>query len=336
MTTLTLGSLLVLALMFIGHIVLDSAHASIVAFIAIGDTICQQLISTIGQVFQTFENLRLMATLNASINISRLGLALAMLVAIQHASAYQWALASMFISILAAFCSILAVSLRFGRPVFNFRTLVAHLGEGSVFALSGSTTYIYNDVDKVMLGHYGMNAANGVYTTAYRVVNICTTPITSIHNAAYPRFFQLGVGGARAGEPFARKILQKTTLFGLAGAAGMFVTAPLIPHIVGKSFADSVPALRWLCLIPLLRCFHLSAGDAMAGAGYQNYRLVNRICAAVLNFILNLLLIPRFSWLGAAWASLATDGGLGALDWITIRRLIAREKSISAPALEFV
>ena len=77
------------------------------------------------------------------------------------------------------------------------------------------------------------------------------------------------------------------------------------------------------------------AGDALAGAGYQNYRLVTRICAALLNFGLNLILIPRFSWLGAAWASLATDGGLGVIDWIVIRWLISREKNRSAPILEF-
>jgi O-antigen/teichoic acid export membrane protein len=335
MTTLAFGGLLVGALVLIGHVVLDGAHASIVIFIAIGDTICQQLISTTGQVFQTFENLRIMATLNVSMNVFRLGLAVAMLVAIKHANAYQWAKASMFISILAALCSILAVSLTFGRPTFSFRKALAHLGEGFVFSLAGSTTYIYNDLDKVMLGHYGMNAANGIYTMAYRVLNICTTPITSIHNAAYPRFFQLGVGGATAAEPFAKRILRKTTLLGLAAAIGMFVIAPVIPHILGDSFADSVRALRWLCLIPLFRCFHLSAGDAIAGAGYQNYRLANRLCAALLNFVLNLILIPRFSWLGAAWASLATDGALGALDWITIRRLISRERSRSAPTLEF-
>jgi O-antigen/teichoic acid export membrane protein len=73
----------------------------------------------------------------------------------------------------------------------------------------------------------------------------------------------------------------------------------------------------------------------MAGAGYQNYRLATRLCAALLNFGLNLILIPRYSWLGAAWASLATDGGLGALDWIVIRWLISREKNKSAPVLEF-
>jgi len=53
-----------------------------------------------------------------------------------------------------------------------------------VFAVSGSTTSAYNDFDKVMLGHYGMTVANGIYSMAYRVINIATMPIQSIEAAA--------------------------------------------------------------------------------------------------------------------------------------------------------
>ncbi len=88
--------------MVIGHFALDSAHASLVLFIAIGDTVCQQLTSTVGQVFQTYEKLRVMATLTVSVNILRFALALGLFIAIGHANAYLWAFASMLVSILAA------------------------------------------------------------------------------------------------------------------------------------------------------------------------------------------------------------------------------------------
>lgn len=325
LSTAGFGSILVALAVLLGHVVLSRTQLLTIFCVAVGDTICQQLTSTIGQVFQTFENLRTMALLNIAVNAARLSLALAMLFTIRHATAYQWAFASMFISMLATAIATMAVSINFGLPVFRWRTLEGHIGEGFVFSFSGSTTYIYNDLDKVMLGHFGMNRANGIYTTAYRVLNICSTPITSIHNAAYPRFFQLGAKGLTYAKPFALRILRRTTVLGALSAVGMFVCAPILPFVVGKSFANSVVALRWLCLIPLFRCFHLSAGDAMAGSGYQNYRLINRIGAAVFNFVLNLILIPHFSWVGAAWASLATDGGLGVADWITVQCLTAKE-----------
>jgi len=104
----------------------------------------------------------------------------------------------------------------------------------------------------------------------------------------------------------------------------MFLCAPLLPRIAGHDFAASVSALRWLCLIPLFRCFHLSAGDAITGAGYQKFRLLSQTLAAVGNFGLNLYLIPRYSWHGAAWASLLTDGSLAALNWIVLASLSRR------------
>ena len=111
----------------------------------------------------------------------------------------------------------------------------------------------------------------------------------------------------------------------------MFLVAPVIPHIVGRGFANSVPALRWLCLLPVFRSLHLGAGDTLTGAGYQRYRTAAQLGAAALNFGLNLWLIPAYSWRGAAWASLLTDGCLAAAIWIILGLLIRSE---SGPRLE--
>ena len=77
-----------------------------------------------------------------------------------------------------------------------------------------------------------------------------------------------------------------------------------------------------------LEHLHLSAGDTLTGGGYQRYRTAAQLCAAGLNFGLNLWLIPAYSWHGAAWASLVTDGGLAAGNWMVLGFLIRREKSV--------
>jgi O-antigen/teichoic acid export membrane protein len=172
-----------------------------------------------------------------------------------------------------------------------------------------------------------MYAANGIYSMAYRVVDIAYLPIRSIHAAAFPRFFRHGAEGVAASERYAKTILRKTLLFGLLAAVGMAILAPIAPLLVGHGFTQSVSAMRWLALIPLFRCFHLSAGDAMAGAGYQRFRLAVQAVAATGNFGLNLYLIPHYSWRGAAFASLLTDGGLGILSWTALVLLRRREQA---------
>jgi len=110
----------------------------------------------------------------------------------------------------------------------------------------------------------------------------------------------------RGSIAFTRKLLGKTLPFGLLAAAAMFLAVPVIPHLLGRSFANSVPALKWLCLLPVFRSLHLGAGDTLTGAGYQRYRTAAQLSAAGLNFGLNLWLIPAYSWHGAAWASLCS------------------------------
>ena len=52
--------------------------------------------------------------------------------------------------------------------------------------------------------------------------------------------------------------------------------------------------------------------------------------AAGANVALNLVLIPRYSWRGAAWASLATDGMLGVFLWSVIAFINYRRRAKTA------
>ena len=52
------------------------------------------------------------------------------------------------------------------------------------------------------------------------------------------------------------------------------------------------------------------SGSAITGSGLQRYRTGAQVLAVGLNVGLNVWLIPRHGWLGAAWSSLATDGTL--------------------------
>jgi O-antigen/teichoic acid export membrane protein len=129
----------------------------------------------------------------------------------------------------------------------------------------------------------------------------------------------------------ARTLLKRTLVPGVIAVLGMFVFAPILPHLVGNSYQEAASALRWLCLIPIFRCFNLSAGDALSGAGDQKFRLICQATAAIGNGLLNLYLIPRYSWHGAAWASLLTDGALGAMNWIALLYLARRPRQTNHP-----
>jgi O-antigen/teichoic acid export membrane protein len=319
-STLGLGTVLVILLGLASPWLLHGQRPLLVVLMAIGDCICIQLTVANSQVFQAFEKLRYTALLNLLTNTLRLLVALVLLVVVRHANALQWAVASLIVSSLACCGAFLFILVHFGRPSFSLRLFIERGWEGFIFAITGSTSSVYNDVDKVILAHQGMNIANGIYTMAYRVIDVSTMPVRSIHAAAFPRFFRYGASaeGLSATRKFAGKILKRTSALSLGLALAMVVAAPLIPFVIGKQFAASVSALRWLSLIPLFRSIHIIAGDALSSAGYQNYRLGAQAGIAVMNFVMNIYLIPRYSWHGAAWASLASDGLLAILMWGTV------------------
>ena len=323
LVTSTVSGLMVLVLHFIARHLINAESAAIVVFVAIANCFCNQLATCCGQVFQTFEKLRTTAALNLLTSLLRLLAAAVMLLLLHHANARQWALASLVVSLIAAGAAVLTVTIKFGRPSFAPKLFFTGASEGFGYSFALSTTSAYNDLDKTMLSHYGMNAANGIYAMAYRVIDIATVPVYSIRDAAMPRFFRDGREGIEKGAALAKRLLSRSVLLSLLAAVVMFVTAPIIPHIVGKGFAESVSALRWLCLIPVFRSVHQMTGCALTGAGLQRYRTAAQLTAVGINFGLNLWLIPTHGWLGAAWASLATDFSLGALNW-TILKLVSR------------
>lgn len=87
---------------------------------------------------------------------------------------------------------------------------------------------------------------------------------------------------------------------------------------------ECVNALRWLAIIPLLGRIHQGLDIVLTGAGRQGVRTAAQFTAAALNFGLNLWLIPRHGWLGAAWASIATDGTLAIMSWTSLRVILTR------------
>jgi O-antigen/teichoic acid export membrane protein len=326
MTTFTLGSLFVALLVWCVPHLAHSYSWKLVLCAAVGDCLCGQLTDACARVFQAFEKMRITAFISVLVNLLRTMLVGILLWRFHHATAQQWVAAALAVSFAAAIISLMLVTRQYGRPKISFQLLRERTGEGVVFALSSSTMGIYNNIDKAMLGHYGMNAANGIYSMAYRVIDIATMPIGSIHAAAFPRFFCKGAGGVRSTTAYALQILKRTGPLALLLTTGMLVTAPIIPYLVGDSFRESVLALRWLCLLPVFRSFQLSAGDALTGSGHLKLRLGIQAAAAVFNFSVNLCLIPHYGWLGAAWASLAADGLLGVVNW-TVLLAIQSESS---------
>lgn len=325
----TLGFIVIVAgAMLMAHFTLKPEMRPLVPYIAVSDALLGKIVQLAGRAFQGAGKLAYTAKLTALTNISRamaaLGLYSYSLLDHFHPTACTWAKVywlSSFISALTAFA--LATN-HLGWP--RFRRLHWHeFVDGFSYSLSSSAISVYNDIDKTLLAGAGQFYAAGIYSAAYRIIDVASAPVYAAYAAATPHFFRHGERGVKEASALANRLLRRTIPYGVAIAAGAFLVSPLLPCIFGPSFRGSAQALRWLCLLPLVRGLHYAWGTTITGSSSQWYRTATQIGAAACNLLLNLLLVPCWSWQGAAVASLLTDGGLAASNFLVVWWLRNRE-----------
>jgi O-antigen/teichoic acid export membrane protein len=280
------------------------------------------------------ERLDKTAQFNVLISAARfIGIA-ATVAVVRHPTAELWSIVyaastgvALVIPLLSAASLVKSFKLAPGR-------IKGELLEGFYFSGGLSAQTIYNDVDKTMLARLSTLGANGIYSAAYRLIEVAFIPVSSVIYAAYSGYFRYGEGDVQATFEYAKRLLPRPIGFSLLAFAGLLVGAPLIPKILGGEYQRTVEAVRWLAILPLFKTMHYFFADALSGAGYQGFRMCLQIVVAVFNVLVNLWVIPAYSWRGAAWSSLASDGLLAVLMWIainTLRRRRAASMAVPVP-----
>jgi O-antigen/teichoic acid export membrane protein len=263
---------------------------------------------------------------NVVVSLLRLAGIAALIATAHRVTLDRWVLVYLLATLLAMIYAVVKGSQLWGHPKTDLTALREDAAEGVLFSIAGSATTVYNDIDKIMLSKLADLASTGVYAAAYRVIDVSMTPIRSLAAAAYPRFFRKGVDGIAATYPYALALMAKAAVYGSVASAGLWLLAPILPHVLGSTYDAVIPAIRWLALIPFLRCLHSFLADALSGAGLQRTRMAIQVLAALINIALNLVILPRYSWRGAAWTSLGCDGLLVAMFWCTA--LYYRRRSV--------
>jgi O-antigen/teichoic acid export membrane protein len=291
----------------------------VVIIVCISDLILVKVIDLAAFGFTALDRMTQTSLQSVVVSLLRLG-GITILIAVTHpVTLERWAVVYLLTSLLGTAYAVAKGWQLWGRPATDLRALREDVTEGLFFSIAGSAATVYNDIDKIMLSRLADLAATGVYGAAYRVIDVTMTPVRSLAAAAYPRFFRKGAGGMVATYPYALSLIAKTALYGFLASAGLWLLAPALPHVLGSRYEAVVPAVRWLALIPLLRCIHSFLADALSGAGLQRSRTAIQASVAVVNVVANLIILPRYSWRGAAWTSLGCDGLLVVVFWFTAR-----------------
>jgi O-antigen/teichoic acid export membrane protein len=298
-----------------------SVPLKIVLLVGISDLILVRTIDLATQAFVAVEVLRKSAEVNVVLSAARTLAAVYLCFALRSHAAATWALLYLASSAAAAIYGVVAVTRALGFPKLGLYLSGAEFKEGFYFAVSLASQTAYNDIDKTMLVRFGGLEATGIYGAAYRIIDVSFSPVGALVYAAYARFFQQGADGISGSTRFAKKLLPYSVVYGASATILLAVCAPLLPILLGRQFAAASTALQWLSPLLLFKSIHYFLIGSLSGGGAQRIAATIQAAIAGINVILNLWLIPAYSWRGAAWASLLTDGLLTISLWYAIQVL---------------
>jgi len=254
----------------------------------------------------------------------------------------KYAVGDIIASVLIFLVSFLLVRFNFGLIPLIGAVLIAYLGAISVLSFLVSKTIKFrlnwdkvfikkfikeslpmgaillmftvdNKIDTVMLGSMKGSGAVGIYSVSYRIYDVLILGAAYFMNSLLPVLSQYS--DLKKWRKKLRIIYQKS--FDILLMMGGFVIvlvlvlSPLIIKLITQNrfqeFFDSVLVLRILSLAIFLSYFNHLTGYTIVALGRQRLYFSVAISALVFNVLVNLLVIPRFSYYGAAMVTILTE-----------------------------
>lgn len=209
--------------------------------------------------------------------------------------------------------------LSFTWPVW--RTLI---WQGLPFAANSALALVYIRSDVILLGLLAGSVAVGIYEAGAVVgvrANVVARMVTNSMLPSLARDYPPKVSG------FETKIMAVMRYLLLMGVPMSIVLATFSSEIIalfyGEQFRASVLIFAILAIVIPLRFLSNVLATGLTASNAQGRRTLAVFVASVVNVVLNLLLIPVYSYLGAAISSVVTELCLFLILFYFLRRRIA-------------
>lgn len=185
----------------------------------------------------------------------------------------------------------------------HFKPLAAIFG-------SSLATSVYVLMDNIMLGFIKGDAEVGLYSTAVRIVKVPFAMIGAVSSVIIPQIsFAFTHGNREQIKILLNKSYSYISVTGIPIAFGLFVASSFLVHtFAGEKFAGAVIALQILSpVIILVGLNNLFAIQMLGTMNKENFLLRSVVAGMIFSIIVNILLIPLLSYIGAAITNLLTE-----------------------------
>ena len=170
-----------------------------------------------------------------------------------------------------------------------------------------SVQFIMAWTDKLMLGSMTTTVDVGIYHTAFKLSMFAAVALMSVNSIASPKFAEMFAKKDILGL---KKVVHQSTKMIFWASVPLIVIFFIFPEfllgIFGEEFKVGVTAFIFLSCGRLISSFSGSVGNILQMTGNQNIYARILLLGAILNVVLNLILIPAYGINGAAIASMSS------------------------------
>lgn len=193
------------------------------------------------------------------------------------------------------------------------------------FALSISFLYIYYRIDTVMLSLMVNDQVTGWYNAAYRLVDVVNYIPFLIVTAILPSMARSSKNDHELLMDIFNRSLRYLVLLSIPIGVGTFLLAPrIVLFVYGEGFVNAAIALKILIWAEVIVFVNYLGGHLLNIIDRQKtYTKIIGITVG-LNIVLNFILIPKYTYIGAGVATLLSEILIFILIYRSIRKYVLK------------
>lgn len=169
---------------------------------------------------------------------------------------------------------------------------------------------IYIQLNSIMLGFIVDTTSVGLFTAASKLSHMTLGVVGALGTALLPRLSNLiATGQKEKFDQLSQKAIRFVIAITLPMTVGMMLTSPyLIPLFCGESYTPAILTLQIMSPIILaIGVSNILGIQILYPQGQENKVIISTALGAIINFILNLWLIPKYAQDGASIATVMAE-----------------------------
>lgn len=235
---------------------------------------------------------------------------LIIVLAFKYDLGFNAVISSLLVYMVFNFFVVFALSRRYLRfkVRINFPYWRKFLKESFPMGVSVMVTFLYFKADTIMLSVMKSSADVGIYNAAYKIIENITFFPAMIIGLIFPLMSRFIFSDKKNFERISNETLKIFSILVVPLVVGtMFLAKDVIKIIGGAGFAESAIILQILIFaLAFIFYGHFFNNILLAGNLQKKLMVVLSFCAGF-NIIANLILIPYYSYKGAAITSVFTE-----------------------------